>query len=466
MKGRGITKNERAEINRISALLDSEEMPIPKEVTAFFRKVQRAPGSGTVIYGDYITSRHGRLLLRKFAIGTNSTHRKAKLAEVMRCYADGKPVFCNFSVSWGFMRGLRIETYFDSDTITPWKSDETFRYDGRLPGIHKMQGYVINEKSAVSRYGKYSKWETYRDWGENNYNSLNMFEYLSLYKRYPEIEFLVEGGYYELVKHVNSLRAGKTYTEIFGIEKEWDNFIHGRDAYRNLRTLRAHPWIEDGDFHNLIRTEDVLKQQCRYKEIKAKEWKKIASALGDEKFFRYLMAITSPVTCEAYGVRGYNAMDIYLDFMSAQMKLGAPIERSQFLPENLMEAHDAALKEGDALQKRQRNDAFAKSYEEAAKFLWQSDGFIIRPVKTEDELIHESKVLLHCVRTYAQRVADGSCQIFFIRPENSPDTPFVTLELKGKQVVQARAAKNAAPPEDVKRFISAWAENYKLNYAS
>jgi hypothetical protein len=66
------------------------------------------------------------------------------------------------------------------------------------------------------------------------------------------------------------------------------------------------------------------------------------------------------------------------------------------------------------------------------------------------ELKAEGKALHHCVGTYAERVANGSTNIFFIRKAEQPDTPYYTLEIgQNGSIVQCRGNKNHNAEGDV-----------------
>lgn len=91
-----------------------------------------------------------------------------------------------------------------------------------------------------------------------------------------------------------------------------------------------------------------------------------------------------------------------------------------------------------------------------------SGALLIRPAASPKELRQESKVLGHCVRTYAGRVQAGGTSILFIRKTEDPDTPYFTLELNAQgRIVQCRGNHNCAYPDDVAAFINEWYEWWK-----
>lgn len=130
----------------------------------------------------------------------------------------------------------------------------------------------------------------------------------------------------------------------------------------------------------------------------------------------------------------------------------------ELLPQNLERAHDLCVKRQKAQAVKAREEGFRKQYETLEGFAWERDGILIRPARTEDELISEGKVLHHCVASYAEAVSAGRTAIFFIRKTEAPDKPWFTLELdvKGRKVRQNRGLRNCDRTPEVEQFENAW----------
>ncbi len=153
----------------------------------------------------------------------------------------------------------------------------------------------------------------------------------------------------------------------------------------------------------------------------------------------------------------------WLDYLNACKKLGYDLSDDRILrPKDLTKAHDDAT----ALAKEKENRRTAQRIEQAAQkwngYAWQSDGLLIRPIRSYRELVTEGQKLKHCVANYAKSYADGSCKLFCIRKQSEPDTPYYTLELgKEDRLVQYRGYRNDAennyqPQEEVRRFVTQW----------
>lgn len=127
-------------------------------------------------------------------------------------------------------------------------------------------------------------------------------------------------------------------------------------------------------------------------------------------------------------------------------------------PRDLLRAHNDAL----ARQKHIEDEALRKKFKERLEvleaFAWERDGLLIRPCRSQRELIAEGKILHHCVASYAEYHAKGRAAIFFIRQADKPDKPFYTLELDEKHLIvrQNRGLRNCDRTPEVTAFEAAW----------
>lgn len=79
--------------------------------------------------------------------------------------------------------------------------------------------------------------------------------------------------------------------------------------------------------------------------------------------------------------------------------------------------------------------------------------------------LDESKQQNNCVRTYAEKYADGTCDIYFMRDIKSQDKSLVTVEVKNNAIVQSRTKNNNDPNEKQLKFLYSW-ENAILKGAA
>ena len=87
---------------------------------------------------------------------------------------------------------------------------------------------------------------------------------------------------------------------------------------------------------------------------------------------------------------------------------------------------------------------------------YQNNKFIIFPALTVESLKDESKQQNNCVRTYAEKYATGTCDIYFMRDIKQPKKSLVTIEVKNNKVVQSRIKNNKSPDKKQLAFINKW----------
>ncbi|MCF0125371.1 MAG: PcfJ domain-containing protein, partial [Clostridia bacterium] len=90
------------------------------------------------------------------------------------------------------------------------------------------------------------------------------------------------------------------------------------------------------------------------------------------------------------------------------------------------------------------------------KNVFKNNEFIIFPASSVAELVEESKQQNNCVRTYAERYADGNCDIYFMRKIDTPNVSLVTVEVRDNKVVQKRTKNNEKTNKKQDKFLDTW----------
>lgn len=127
-------------------------------------------------------------------------------------------------------------------------------------------------------------------------------------------------------------------------------------------------------------------------------------------------------------------------------------------PQDLVAAHDRAtalmrLKGGADMA-----ELFRLRRRALKKYVFISNGLLIRPAATQRELTAEGDALHHCVSTYGEKHAKGQTAIFLIRRASRPREPYFTLELDEKllKVRQNRGNHNCGRTPEVEAFEKEW----------
>lgn len=291
--------------------------------------------------------------------------------------------------------------------------------------INNIRSSTKNTVQYLKKYYPYCAWDIYCAYVNDG---ISLGKYLKLYEKYPEMEMLVKCGYGHMITSLEEFNFhGKSWTQIFGCDKKWMEFLKGKDI-RYLYAVR----------HTAVKTEND-----------AKYFVLISYTLDGltEREIRYVL-----------DQKVDGAM--YEDYISNARRLGYPLDQKEYkYPENLVVAHDALVKEVKILKYKRFDLGIKRTAMRMKKYAWDKGNMMILPAQSSKELIEESRVLSHCVRTYAERMSKGESAIFFIRLKDAPTTPYVTLELIDKKINQVHGYKNDAvfplSPE-VKNFVMEW----------
>ena len=149
----------------------------------------------------------------------------------------------------------------------------------------------------------------------------------------------------------------------------------------------------------------------------------------------------------------------YRDYLGECTQLGLDLHNREVLfPKDLKAAHERTMAQVSFEKNKTDQEKFQKAVDRLEKYAWQKDGLLIRPAGTQEELREEGIALHHCVGGYIRQMADGETAIFFVRKLDAPDTPYFTLELQKKRVIQCRTAHNASYERypEILSFVQEW----------
>jgi len=127
-------------------------------------------------------------------------------------------------------------------------------------------------------------------------------------------------------------------------------------------------------------------------------------------------------------------------------------------PNDLRAAHRQTIRELQDRKDQRLTQEILPVLEGQKGFGWKAEGYLIRPPVSAGEITAEGRALHHCVGRYIESVAKGRTIILFVRKEDDPEEPLVTVEIAPESwsIRQARGKDNSAPPEEVKQFLEKW----------
>ena len=346
-----------------------------------------------------------------------------------------------------------------------WKQRE--RFIDSFGKIGKADIYPFDESVLIGTTAENCKLDKYIN---DCKDIVYPISYMNLWVKHKNVENLVMQGmsrivneklddlnspYYSNMKSVKDITGinfkAKKPNEMLGLSKE------------EFRLARRFKWtIKDIEFYNDakeygIKPEDVdLCKLYDYYNVKRLFTYKDINIM---RTLRYISKQAKKYSAQ----RNPHVNDItdYWDMM-IELKEDLSDERIRY-PQNLIRAHDVANERMEYKKSAEMQKQFDKRTKELSKYIYEADGFIIRPAGSQLELVAEGKNLNHCVARYASSHAKGETAIFFIRHSESPESSYFTLELdeKNMRVRQNRGKGNCARTDEIEAFEEKWLAHCK-----
>lgn len=253
---------------------------------------------------------------------------------------------------------------------------------------------------------------------------------------------------YNLALRADELRNKGSFQEIFGVSKDYYPFMKKNNiTYLQLKLLRL---LQEKDIKKIKYLQHFVSYGDSISDLE-----EISNYISLNRFIKYSKM-------HHRNVRTY----LYKDYLRFAKMLGLDLKNNRYaFPKNLKEEHDKLEKQYEIQSKVLVQKAIKRRGKELSKYKYKNNKFIILPAPNLKALQDESKQQNNCVRTYAERYADGTCDIYFMRDIQNPKKSLVTVEVKNNKVVQSRIKNNNDPNEKQLKFLDSW-ENIILKGAA
>lgn len=308
--------------------------------------------------------------------------------------------------------------------------------------------YVILNAEAVynsdMRYSRVFEWTN---------SSVGIISFLRLYCKFPNIEYLIESGYGELISVSFDYYYHSNPVDVYGgID------LKSNDLRKMLRLTRTEFKLLQGheDMYNLYIKYRICREQLP--RLKPEELLEIADSpfYANDLITASQAAGTTVMRMFHYLTDNNLSFVIYRDYIEQCRKLGYDMHDTAIgLPHDLLAAHErfSQIIMYEKAEKAKRE--FTKWFEKRKIFEYETDTLILRQPLCYEEIIAEGRALCHCVGGYAERHSEGKTNIFFIRKKSEPLKPYYTIEVAAYHIVQCYGYKNnrtIAKPDEIKAF--------------
>lgn len=163
----------------------------------------------------------------------------------------------------------------------------------------------------------------------------------------------------------------------------------------------------------------------------------------------------------------------YRDYLLEQLAAGEDMEDDIILrPRDLIQTHVRLVAEREQIKNQKYINDMMEKYENIPKhsekipkkYTWQQDGLMIRPAKNAAEIVMEGRILHHCVgsdfQRYMKNFNKNVAWILLLRKEKEQSTPYITVEMQGKKIVQWHGDHDTKPDkEKVEDFLRKYIEH-------
>lgn len=413
--------------------------PIPKYIEKKIKAIDRTyPVRGRTRFYAYLTKNDGELVKITVAVKEKKNKWCCKQVAVHGVHSDkcfvkdmGFTYIGGYSVGW-HAEGLTSYKPWYEDGYWGWTNDKLF--DPYAP--------IVNSEYILEKFPEY-KYSAI-----DRYMGIQLFKYLRLYEKYPQIEYLTKLGLQRLAFSTQILR-------LCGKDKKFRKWIanNRQDIIRSSYYISS--IIKAYKTSGSIKEIDEFERKKKYFDS-TQQIDSVKALVKDEleKFFDYV---------ETQEISFYS----YRDYLDACLYLGLDMsEEKNRYPHDFRRWHNIRIDEyhtAKALNdERERKELFNKFATVAEKyFLLQYDkksNFISIIAHSPNDLINEGQALGHCVgrMNYDQKFAREESLIFFIRTKEHPDVPLVTVEYSPSQkcVLQCYGKGNKTPDGNVLEFVN------------
>ena len=280
--------------------------------------------------------------------------------------------------------------------------------------------------------------------------------------RYPVIESLWKLGFERLAVDIvcNSIKIkpSRENHKALGISKELWRYMLRTDRQQDADWIRAMQALSGVRGSIEEKEEAILVTESRQRE-----------ALFLKR--RLKLRQTVDYICEQArysDITEHTAAQQYVDYLNMSERL----ELDTILyPDNLENAHDQLVELiNDQKNKKQlaeaskKDRAIEKIYEKIAKkFSFADEKYILRPAKSNVEIVREGQIQHICVGAgnYTEKMLRGKSYILFLRQQSAPDKPYYTVEITPEyEIIQRHGKYNKEHEEriEVDAFLNQFVE--------
>lgn len=291
-----------------------------------------------------------------------------------------------------------------------------------------------------------------------------IIEYLALYAKHPNIEYLLKAGYESTITEdavrnyywstrrkigvdTNINLKSNNLLKMLGLNRTEFKLLKGSENhyFEYVRWRREFPGLKPAELLSL-----AMAFHCEFSTAR-----KLAELTGRKPPRIALYISEQDISLRDYEDYLRQCRELRYDMRDTAISFPHDFRTMHTrCSEIIQQIHE----EENRRKREEKAKIFSENYQLRSELEFSTGDYFIRQPKSMNEIADEGRELHHCVAGYAIRHAEGTLHILFIRRSSDPETPLYTMELStdGK-VMQVRGLRNCDPTADVKAFV----EQYK-----
>lgn len=334
---------------------------------------------------------------------------------------------------------------------------------------YSVDAVTAENVDSLYKAAKQTKWQyvlpqNLTDIGIHTGTTLKL---LAEYDKHPQIEYLMKAGFNIIITRKI---AGDATSEIINwrartlqravkmpLSKTDFKYIKSNSKNLTYEALRLFKLLK-ADNPNKALSDFNAPHWVINSEYETNQVVNLYKTIGNvEKIFEYIRRqhdLLDPINRDPLRTPSYILSD-WRDYLNECQKLGLNLkDTAVIMPHNLQQAHTNTAIQIKAKENAEMDALIAKNKKKRQIFNYKYGNLFCRPAEGTKELVAEGKMLVHCVGTYAERYAEGTTNIVFIRRADEPAKPFYTMEISSRnEIVQVRGFRNCGMTEDVQDFV-------------
>lgn len=395
-------------------------------------------------YVSYFQKIEGRYTERIYCFRTYKGGYLRDYKEVARIIQNANIVYVKdleyYSLSnWRTNWGDRPRKYYGG--LVPLQTEWNYMENRNQIGMGR---HFLNDPVGLIKGDESLKYCGYDLYQKETYYYFYFINYISYYRKLPQIEMLVKLGLSNCISYYKQVNFdGKSFLQIFGVPYSLKDDIvnYGLNTTKKAYRLGV----------------STYKYYMFIKEIIPAGLSKYLTPKNMSKYMEY--AKKHEIIKKSYGYGSTETNRLYHDYISMAKILRKNFKDDYWLmPKDIKKAHDKVLNELNQLREQKRlaretlklkrlEKKFEKIIKKYSRIESQIDGFALILPKSYDDFVRESDYLKHCVgRTdsYYKKMANGEALIVFVRREKTIEKPVETVEfdIKNKSIIQCRGKNN------------------------